>query len=153
MQQIHVPVKHILGIALRTTNQNNQSALDIPKLWQEFHSQQIAAKIPGKVNDTLYVIYTDYESDHTASYTTLIGCEVQDLDDIPLGLVGHSIPDGTYTQLAVTGNLMENIVIDAWVKIWNSPHLQRTYTSDFEVYGPEAQDPTQAQVNIFLATK
>lgn len=153
MQQIHLPAKYILGIALRTTNENNQSALDIPKLWQEFHSQNIIAKIPAKINTNIYAIYTDYESDHTASYTTLIGCEVQSLAGIPPGLVAHRIPAGTYTQLTVEGNLMDNLVINAWIKIWNSPNLERTYTSDFEVYGPEAQDPTQAKVAIYLATK
>lgn len=153
MQQIHVPAKQILGIALRTTNENNQSALDIPRLWQEFHAQNMIHQIPAKINTTIYVIYTDYERDHTAPYTTLIGCEVQNLAVIPPGLVGHRIPAGTYTQLTVEGNLMDNLVIDAWVRIWNSPNLERTYTSDFEVYGPEAQDPTQAKVALYLATK
>ncbi|WHT39636.1 MULTISPECIES: GyrI-like domain-containing protein [Myroides] len=153
MQQIQLPAKYILGIAIRTTNQNEQSALDIPQLWHDFHTQQIQTKIPAKVSEDIYAIYTDYESDFTAPYTTIIGCEVHALTEIPEGMVGHIIPSGSYTKFEVQGNLLENIVLDAWVKIWNSPNLERTYTSDFEVYGPKAQNPTQAEVAIYIATK
>lgn len=153
MQQIHQTAKYIIGISIRTTNQNNQSAIDIPQLWQVFHNQKIASKIPAKKSSDIYVIYTDYESDFTAPYTTIIGCEVHSLVEIPEGMIAHTIPQGSYTKIQVQGNLMENIVIDAWIKIWNSPNLERTYTSDFEVYGPKAQDPTQAEVAIYLATK
>lgn len=152
MQQIQVPAKYIIGIAIRTTNQNEQSALDIPQLWNDFHTQQIQAKIPAKRSEDIYAIYTDYESDFTAAYTTIIGCEVETLAEIPEGMVGHIIPSGSYTKIDVRGNLLENIVLHAWIKIWNSPNLERTYTSDFEVYGPKAQNPAQAEVFLYLAT-
>lgn len=153
MQQIHQAAKYIIGISIRTTNQNNQSAIDIPQLWQDFHNQQIHIKIPSKVNHDVYAIYTDYESDFTAPYTTIIGCEVNSLAEIPEGMVAHIIPEGSYSKITVQGNLMENIVLNTWIKIWNSPNIERTYTSDYEVYGFKAQDPTQAEVAIYLATK
>lgn len=149
----NVPAKYIIGIAIRTTNQNNQSALDIPKLWQDFHTLQIRDKIPAKASEDLYVIYTNYDSDFTAPYTTIIGCEVQNTDKIPSGMVAHIIPEGCYTQLVIEGDLEENSVLNAWIKIWNSPTIERTYTSDFEVYRHEAQDSAQAKVAIYLATK
>ncbi|MGG5507971.1 MULTISPECIES: GyrI-like domain-containing protein [unclassified Myroides] len=152
MQNIHVTAPlFIIGLAIRTTNENNQAAIDIPTLWSDFHSQQIKTRIPNLVNDNIYAIYTDYESDFTASYTTIIGCQVHSLASIPSGMVAHTIPSGSYTKIVAQGNLMDNIVLNEWIKIWNTPDYPRAYTSDFEVYGPKAQDPNQAEVEIYLA--
>ncbi len=153
MQEIHVKDLLIIGIAVRTTNENNQSAVDIPNLWNKFHNQQIKMQVPNLVNDNIYAIYTDYESDFTASYTTIIGYQVHTLANIPVGMVAHTIPSGSYTKIVAQGNLMDNIVLNEWIKIWNTPDLHRAYTSDFEVYGPKAQDPNQAEVEIYLSTK
>lgn len=149
----HLSAISIIGIAVRTTNQEEQSALDIPQLWEDFYSQQLQNKIPHAQTDTIYAIYTHYESDFTAPYTTIIGCPVNSLEDVPKGMVAHSIPEGTYIQRLVRGNLQENIVLQEWMDIWSSPDLDRAYTSDFEVYGPKAQDPTQAEVEIYIAIK
>lgn len=149
----HLSAIPIIGIAVRTTNQQEQSALDIPQLWEAFYSQQILEKIPHALTDTIYAIYTQYESDFTAPYTTIIGCQVSALEEIPEGMVSHIIPEGTYIQRLVRGNLNENIVLHEWMDIWNSPDINRAYTSDFEVYGPKAQDATQAEMEIYIATK
>lgn len=153
MQTIHIDTINIIGIAIRTTNKNNQAAQDIPQLWKAFYTQQIQEHIPHKVNANIFAIYTAYESDFTAPYTTLIGCQVHTLDQVPEGMVAHSIPAGTYTKIIAKGNLNEGIVSKEWIKIWNSSVLDRIYTSDFEVYGPKAQDASQAEVTIYLATK
>ena len=47
---------------------------------------------------------------------------------------------------------MQGIVYNEWVKIWNSD-LDRTFVADFEVYGEKAQDPTNAEVEIFVGVK
>lgn len=149
----HLKAIPIIGIAVRTTNQEEQAALDIPQLWEAFHSQQLLEKIPHAFTDTIYAIYTQYESDFTAPYTTIIGCRVSSLTEVPEGMVAHIIPEGPYLQRLVCGNLQENVVLREWMDIWNSPDLNRAYTSDFEVYGPKAQDPTQAEIEIYLAIK
>lgn len=143
----------IIGIAVRTTNQEGQSAIDIPQLWATFHSQQLQHKIPNACTDTIYVIYTHYERDHTTPYTAIIGCQVSSLDDVPEGMVTHSIAEGSYIQRIVRGNLVDNIVFNEWIDIWNSPNLNRSYTSDFEVYSTSSQHPTQAEVAIYIATQ
>ena len=38
------------------------------------------------------------------------------------------------------------------MKIWNSD-LDRSFTSDFEIYGEKAQNPETAEVDIFIAIK
>lgn len=140
----------VIGISVRTTNENNQAAQDIPALWNKFMSEGIARKIPNKLSDELYCIYTDYESDHTKPYTTLLGCKVSTLENIPAGMVGKSFATGDYVPFVSKGNIMEGMVIGTWMKIWGSD-LPRKYTADFEVYGKKAQNPENAEVDIFVA--
>lgn len=142
----------LIGIAIRTTNENGQSAQDIPALWNRFMTEGIHARIPHKTGHEIYAVYTDYEKDHTRPYTTILGCRVDNLDTIPEGMTGKQIEGGTYTRHTAKGNIQQGIVYEAWVKIWNSD-LERIFTTDFEVYGEKAQNPENAEVEIFIAVK
>ncbi|HLO56058.1 MAG TPA: effector binding domain-containing protein [Saprospiraceae bacterium] len=143
---------HIIGIALRTTNENGQSVQDIPALWNRFISEGIMDQIPNKINNTLYCIYTDYEKDHTKPYTTILGCKVSNLDQISYGLVGKTFEERTYIKRIAKGNLMQGIVYEEWTKIWNAD-LNRAFTADFEVYDERTQNPENAEVDIFISVK
>lgn len=143
---------HIIGISVRTTNENRQSATDIGALWQRFMGDGIMTNIPSKTDESIICVYTDYEKDHTAPYTTLLGCKVESLDHIPEGMVGKTIHSGAYEQFTAVGNAMEGAVYKEWVNIWNSD-LNRAYTADFEVYGTESFDPENGKVPIFIAVK
>lgn len=142
----------ILGIAVRTTNENGQSAKDIPALWDRFFAEGILAKIPAKVDDTIYCLYTEYEADYTKPYTTILGCRVENLETIPPGMAGKTIEGGTFEKITVSGNLQAGVVYEAWLTIWNTP-LERAYTTDFEVYGGKAKNTFAAEVDIFIALK
>lgn len=141
---------NIIGVSIRTTNENEQSGKDIPALWDKFISEGIAEKIPNKINHSIYSVYTDYEKDHTKPYTTILGCAVESLDFIPDEMVGITIETGSYEKFIAKGNLNDGIVINEWIKIWNSD-LNRSFTSDFEIYGDKAQNPENAEVDIFIA--
>lgn len=151
MSMVQLPF-HIIGIAVRTTNENGQSGRDIPQLWQRFMSEQVAEKIPNRIDSAILSVYTDYEKDHTRPYTTLIGCRVSSLDTVPEGMMGKTISGGGYTVRTASGKLSDGIVFNEWQKIWNSD-LARAFTSDFEVYDHRAQDPDHALVDIFLSVK
>jgi predicted transcriptional regulator YdeE len=142
----------IIGIAVRTTNEDQQSGKDIPALWEQFISEGVAARIPNKTGHSVYCVYTDYEKDHTKPYTTLLGCAVFSLEDIPEGLLGRTFEGANYIKFVATGDLQQGVVFDEWVKIWNAD-LPRAFTADFEVYGEQAQDPAHAAVDIFIAVK
>jgi predicted transcriptional regulator YdeE len=142
----------VIGIAVRTTNENGQAGKDIPALWDKFIADGIAEKIPNKTSYSIYCIYTEYEKDHTKPYTTIIGCKVENTGIVPIGMVGKTFEEANYAKRVVKGNLLQGIVFSEWVKIWNSD-LKRTYTADFEVYGESAQNPQNAAVDIFVAIK
>lgn len=141
---------YIIGMAIRTTNENGQSGIDIPLLWHTFMTENIAAQIPNKVDNTVYSVYTDYELDHTKPYTTIFGCRVSSLNEIPQGLTGTTIEGGKYVVITAKGRLSDNIVFNEWQKIWNTD-IPRTFKADFEVYGSKARNPADAEVDIFLS--
>lgn len=152
MKTAQIEQFYIIGKAIRTTNENGRSATDIPQLWAKFFSESSIAEIPNKIDRTVYCVYTDYEKDHTRPYTTILGCRVSSLDEIPEGFTGKVIEGGNYTQMKAQGKTSEGIVFLEWVKIWSSD-MPRTYTTDFEVYGDKAQNPDDAEIDIFVAVR
>lgn len=141
---------NVIGISIRTTNEDGQSGKDIPALWNKFMTEEIQRKIPNKVSGDIFCIYTDYEKDHTKPYTTILGCKVESLDNIPEDMVGKTIESAAYEELIAKGNLSEGIVYNKWLEIWNS-NLNRSFTADFEVYGSKTQNPENAEVDIYIA--
>ena len=152
MDIIKIDSFHVIGISVRTTNENGQAAKDIPVLWEKFMSEGILGQIPNKIDNSLYCIYTDYEKDHTKPYTTILGCKVENLNDIPNQMVSRTIDVATYQKFVAKGKLMEGAVYNEWTKIWNS-ELERTFTADFEVYNERSLNPENAEVDIFVAVK
>lgn len=152
MKTIVIEPFKIIGISVRTTNENGQAVKDIPALWNQFFTENTVSKIPGKISDDVFCIYTDYEKNHTRPYTTIIGCKVDHLDSIPEGMVGKSISKTNYTVFTAKGKIADGIVFNEWLKIWESS-VNRLYTADFEIYGAKAQNPEDAEVEIFIASK
>ena len=142
----------IIGIAVRTTNKDGQSARDIGELWGQFYSQNLLETIPNKLSNDIYSIYTDYKSDFTDEYTTIIGLQVSSLDTIPSGLLGRQFPTETFEVFTAKGE-MPQAVMNTWLDIWQRDNeLQRKYTYDFEFYGEKSQNGENAEVQIFIAT-
>ncbi len=150
MKKEHIEAKKVIGIWVRTSNHEEQGIQDIQALWGRFMSEGIPNRIPGVLNTTIYSIYTEYEGDYTEPYTTVLGCEVDSLEDIPVGMKGLEIGGGDYTKLTATGNVKEGAIGSKWMEIWQSD-LDRKYTTDFEVYDERAQNPDDVVVDIFVA--
>ncbi len=141
---------NIIGITIRTTNENEQAAKDIPELWGKFFSENILEKIPNKIDGNVYCIYTDYEKDFTKPYSVVIGCKVENLNHIPEGMTGISFEGGNYKKFTTAKGKLSEVVIGKWMEIWTSD-LTRSYTADFELYTEKSQNPDDAEVDIFIA--
>ena len=152
MQNLKIEPFKVIGIKVKTTNQNEQALQDIGALWNKFLSEGIASKIPNKIEETIFSIYTNYEGDHTQPYDTILGCKVSCLDIIPNGMIGQSFEGGNYCKFICNGDLTKGAVYESWLKIWKED-LDRLYTADFELYGEKAQDPSNAEVEIYIAIK
>lgn len=152
MQTVKIEPFNIIGISIRTTNENGQASKEIAELWGKFMSESILEKIPNKVDKEIYSLYTDYESDHTKPYTAILGYKVENLDNIPSGMVGKSFSGGTYTKTTAKGDLMQGLVVNQWSKIFEM-ELDRTYDADFEIFGEKAQNPSDAEVDFYVGIK
>jgi predicted transcriptional regulator YdeE len=140
-----------IGIQTRTTNENNLSGLVMSELWRKFHADDVFLSIPNKSDDRIFVIYTDYEKDHTKSYTALIGAKVSGIHHIPLNMVGRQFPEANFERFVAAGKLPES-VIRTWQKIWEENEtLKRKYLYDFEVYSPIVQAGVSPEVDIFVS--
>lgn len=143
----------IIGISVETTNQDNQAAKDLGHLWGRFYNEQISSQIENKESEDVYAIYTDYESDYTGKYTTIIGHRVNSLAVIPHGFVGREILNEKLLRYLAKGE-MPNAVIATWQEIWaNNIALYRTYNADFEVYGKKSQNGNDSEVEIYIGVR
>lgn len=150
MQNTQLDTFHVIGITVRTVNGHENTVSDIVGLWTRFMEEGIAGKIPNRTDESAMAVYMDYEGDYTQPYTMLVGCKVASLDEIPDGLVGHTVQGGNFAPFVAKGDLTKGAVVRTWNEIW-STDLNRAYTSDIEVYGPKSQNLTDAEVDIFVA--
>jgi predicted transcriptional regulator YdeE len=143
----------IIGISIRTTNKDRQSQHDLAKLWEQFFADNIYGKIPNKVSDNILSIYTDYKSDFTDEYTSIIGVPVSTLDEIPGGLIGREIKPDSFQKFVAKGEIPD-AVVNTWLNVWQrDKELKRKYTYDFEVYGQKSRNGENSEVEIFIATE
>ena len=143
----------LIGISVRTTNQNNQVQEDLGKLWGQFISENSHEKISNKISNEILSIYTDYQSNHTEEYTTIIGVLVSTLNEIPEGMIGREFPQENFKRFIAKGE-MPKAVVDTWTEIWQQDeNLNRKYTYDFELYGENCQKGADSEVEIFVAVK
>lgn len=145
---------HIIGISVRTINENGQSAKDIEALWGKFWGEGISKQIPNKISDDIYAVYTDYETDFTGHYTTIIGLPVSSLENIPKGFVGITIETGVYKKFVSKGKMPE-AVFNTWLEIWRNEelNLKRAYKADFTIHGQKYYDGEKAEVETFISVK
>ena len=140
----------IIGISVETTNQNGKAIEDLGKLWGRFYAENVIEKIPNKINEEVYAVYTDYENDYRGKYTTIIGMAVSSLDKIPDGLVGRAFEAQNFKKFIAKGD-MPNAVGKTWKEIWDKDaELNRSYIYDYEVYGSQSQNGANAEVDIYI---
>jgi len=142
----------IIGISIRTTNENGQASKDIERIWGRFWDEKIQEQIPNKLNENMYAVYTDYETDFKGAYTTIIGLPVSSLENIPKGFVGITIKKSAYRKFVSKGKMPE-AVVNTWMEIWgnNTLNQARTYKADFTIHGEKYFDGDTAEVETFIS--
>ncbi|MFI5161807.1 MAG: GyrI-like domain-containing protein [Sphingobacteriales bacterium] len=123
----------VAGIGIRTTNQDGRAQKEIGDLWATFMSENIKGKIPAKYSEDVYCVYTDYETDHTGWYTTVLGYRVREAGHN--GMFVALVPSGNYKQYKPQGQLADSIG-EAWMQIWNGGE-GRSYVADYDIYRPD----------------
>jgi predicted transcriptional regulator YdeE len=149
--QLELEDFEIVGISVRTTNQNRQAEKDIELLWKRFYATDVMNKMDGKISEDLYCVYTDYESDFSGAYTTILGYQVKPGTLPPPGLIRKVILRSAYEVFITEGPLPSSLQ-QTWMNIWKSD-LKRRYTADFDVYGPHSINPEKAIVRTFVSVE
>lgn len=114
MNNITIQEKRIIGMAIRTTNKNGQSANNIEILWQKFWKDETIHQLEQKINNDIYAVYTNYETDFTGYYDTIIGYEVSTLTVVPEGFVGLVIEGENMLNLCLKERCQKPYSIPGW---------------------------------------
>ncbi|GAA3226243.1 MULTISPECIES: GyrI-like domain-containing protein [Nonomuraea] len=135
----------VVGFAVRTTNADEMDPgrAKLPTLWQRAGAPGAFAHVPGRVDENLYAVLTDYESDHNGAYTQIVGTGVRTVPRLPEGMVAVRVPAAQSLKLEVRGP-MPQALVDAWQQVWKHTESggtpSRAFTTDLEVHHPEGAD-------------
>jgi len=120
----------VSGLRVRTQNSDefNEKKAKLPSLWQQFFSCDLTS------HDTIFAVYSDYESDQNGLYTVTVGV-TGDIEQA--GFDAATIQAGKYLVFQGTGP-MPFTVVETWKRVWDyfetENQYQRNFISDFEEY-------------------
>ncbi len=148
---VELPEKTVAGLMINTTNQDNRAVTDIGGLWERFFTGGFAGKVPHRLNTKAIGLYTDYEGDFTRPYNFLACCEVNNYESMPEDLTVRTISGGKYAKFIITGHV-QKAVGEFWARLWKL-ELDRKYSSDFEEYQNNSDDPENQEIHVYIALR
>ncbi|MFC0861453.1 GyrI-like domain-containing protein [Sphaerimonospora cavernae] len=135
----------VVGYAVRTTNvaEADPARAQLPGLWARAGAAGAFAHVPGRVDEHLYAVLTDYESDHHGAYTQIVGIAVRTAARLPEGMVAVRVP-GVPAMLFEARGPMPGALLETWQQVWKHTESggtpARAHTTDLEVHHPGGVD-------------
>ncbi|MFS0873848.1 zinc ribbon domain-containing protein [Paenibacillus xylanilyticus] len=151
VRYVTLPGKRLAGVSARTTNAIEMSGKGcIQGLWNRYFT---SGPLPAP-EAARYGCYADYTDGIHGEYTILVGHEVAADETLPEGMNSVELPPATYAVFTSRKGPMAEVVGEAWgaVWAWNHQH-ERTFTGDFELYDERSMDPSNVQVDLYIAVK
>ncbi|MDB5152174.1 MAG: AraC family transcriptional regulator [Mucilaginibacter sp.] len=148
-ERVKIPDFFVAGIAVNTINQDGRSQKDIGDLWTRFTTENMIEKIAGKLSQDIYCVYTDYESDHTGWYTAVLGCRVENADNVPEDFFTALVPTSDYQIYTPQGKFPESVA-NTWRQIWQTD-INRKYSADYDRYKAGARSFEETEVEVYLS--
>ncbi len=144
---VDLPAFDVIGLTTRTSNEDEFSGRSkIGPLWGRF-MQGAGNSIPGVIDETIFSLYTHYESDHHGAYDVILGKSVKSGTEAPTATIAKHIPAATYLVFPAESRAPEAIVA-AWQSVYcyfDEPGApKRAFTVDFERYSEKG-------VELFIA--
>lgn len=148
----------VIGITCRTNNANEALGKGcIGRQWEHLMSEGLLQKIPGRSDNNIAAVYTDYASDKDGDYTYILGAKVKPGTTAPPGMVITTVKAGRFAVFTSDKGPVQQVVPANWKRIWELPKSQpggdRLYQSDFEVYDERAADPKNTEMDIFIRVR
>lgn len=142
----------VTGLSAVIDNSGGAASEQINFLWESFFEKQIALKVPGRKNDVIYAVYSDYEGDHTKPYRLTIGYITNTNEAVEgSGLHAVKVRGGSYAALSARGAQPQSL-IETWIAVWESD-LERNFCTDFEVYGARFFEEGVSEVLVYVGLK
>ncbi|GAA0990717.1 hypothetical protein GCM10009555_076940 [Acrocarpospora macrocephala] len=135
----------VVGHVVRTTNaaEADPARAQLPALWARAGAPGAFAHVPGRADENVYAVLTDYESDHNGAYTQIVGVAVHTAARLPEGMAAVRVPGVPCMHLEVRGPLPQTL-IEAWQYLWKHTESgaspARAFTTDVEVHHPAGAD-------------
>ncbi|GAA4943215.1 putative transcriptional regulator YdeE [Nonomuraea thailandensis] len=135
----------VVGFAVRTTNADelDPARAKLPGLWRRAGAPGAFAHVPGRVDENLYAVLTDYESDHHGAFTQIVGTGVRTVPRLPEGMVAVRVPAAHALRLEARGP-MPQALAESWQAVWKHTESggtpPRAFTTDLEVHHPDGVD-------------
>ncbi|RJL30350.1 GyrI-like domain-containing protein [Bailinhaonella thermotolerans] len=135
----------VVGYAVRTSNaaEADPARALLPALWGRASQPGAFAHVPGRMDENLYAVLTDYESDHRGAYTQIVGVAVTSPAAIPENLVAVRVPAARCLRLSARGP-MPQALLDTWAEVWKHTESggspARSFTTDVEIHHEEGAD-------------
>lgn len=129
----------IIGIELRTSN--TEAMQTIPTHWQRFTEDGVLARIPGKLSDEVYAVYTHFEHagvDNQGIYSLIIGAPVDSSQPVPPGMSHAMLPASPRAVFPVPQGRFDQVV-PTWQEVWQRDDLPKAYVADCERYRADGQ--------------
>lgn len=121
----------VVGVAAKVANDRDEEAV-----WELFANSEVLAYLQGaNLSEDIISVYYEYEGHQNDSYTLLIGYEVNDSFEVPLGLNTVSI-NFKHQTYKVEKNLPDAI-FEKWQEICEDSTRKRAYIADFDRYNPK----------------
>ena len=137
-------------VGISTVTDNEKGADDINALWERFFEDSVGQYVPNKTDDVIYAVYSDYEGDHTKPYRLTIGYRVNE-PETPDQMHHVCVRPQSYAVLSAAGQ-QPQALIDTWTAVWGGD-LDRSYGTDFEVYGPRFFEDGINEVLVHVGVK
>lgn len=137
METVRIKPFAVSGPSVRTNNALEVSGSGkIAGLWADYYGSHPPS------SETVYGVYSDYQSDASGEYTVTAGIKASATGDSIV-----TVKPGTYLEFPANGQ-MPGAIIDAWQSVWEffskNQSYERAFDTDFEQYN----GPTSATIYI-----
>ena len=123
----------VVGVSTKVSNDREDL---LEQAWDLFSNSEVLEYLQGKnLSQDIISVYYEYEGDCDDPYTLLIGYEVDESFETPLGL--NSVVINLNHENYKLSENVPDAIFDKWEDIWDDTSRERAYIADFDRYNPK----------------
>lgn len=147
----------LVGYALETNINEGQNHAEIPAFWNRYLTEKLGEHVPNKIRPNVELGVCANFQPETGVLTYVIGFEVDSFDNVPDGMVCHTVPEATYAVFT-TPKASEQDFSASIPQVWAaafqnwfpSSGYEHAGTPEFEWYDERCWSDTDKQMDIYI---